>query len=72
MNRYNLSNNYPAGKTSYANRVAYDRHLSQATPFITNPIKGASGMRGGGSVLKARQRRRGGTPPLALSDVPFL
>ncbi len=27
-------------------------------------------MRGGGSVLKARQRRRGGTPPLALSDVP--
>lgn len=29
-------------------------------------------MRGGGSVLKARQRRRGGTPPLALSDVPFL
>ena len=25
--------------------------------------EGASGMRGGGSVLKAPQRRRGGTPP---------
>ncbi len=34
--------------------------------------EGASVMRGGGSVLKAPQRRRGGTPPQALSDVLLL
>ena len=59
----------PKTAASYPEKVTTYQPLLSPTRGIGD-LEGVPDTRSGGSVLKAPQRRRGGTPPRALSGMP--